>query len=536
VRYKPYPKIQSIVFDMQTEGSSGSQEALKQKLRPFIQFALIAGPFLTMVDSSVVNIALPVIAKDFQSSLTSVQWILSGYLLALAAVLPASAFLSKRFGARKIYFWSIVGFTAASFFCALSFNLDSLISARVLQGALGAPLVPLAMDMLFKGPIRGGRKTADVSPALGMILFLAPALGPSLGGYLIGYVNWQSIFLINVPIGIVSAIFVWHYAHEIPSNEPDASLRFDTIGFILISLGLIFTVYGASEGPLLGWLSIGIFPFLVAGVALIGAYVLWAMGRRNPAINLKLIRHLQTALALTISIIAAVVLFAVLFLLPVFMESFQGLSVEVAGLALLPQGLVTGIGTVLGDKLTSKQGIRRSVILGMVTLTASTAALLVIDVQTSAWVTALILCGRGLALGLTIQPLLIGIIGSLTGSEISDGNTLFNVFQRLGGTLGVSLLSSFLELREQYYISKVLAKFGISSGSIASSFGQSGSNSSLSSLPSAIRSQLANAAVSGFHDTVVVLIAVSFFGLVLAMFIQNVSEEKSDSQKISSGQ
>jgi EmrB/QacA subfamily drug resistance transporter len=490
------------------------------KLKPLVQFALIAGPFLTMVDSSVVNVALPVIVGDFHTTLASAQWILSGYLLALASVLSVSAFLSKRFGARRIYFWSIIGFTIASFFCALSSSLDTLILARVLQGALGAPLVPLAMDMLFKGPIRGGRQTADVSPALGMILFLAPALGPTLGGYLVGYVNWQSIFLINVPIGIAAALFVSHYSNQIPSDEPNTKLRFDTLGFILISLGLVFLVYGSSEGPLIGWLSLQVLPFLVSGAALIGIYVLWALGRTNPAINLNLIRHLQTALALVISIIAAVVLFAILFLLPVFMESFQGLSAVDAGLVLLPQGLVTGIGTVLGDKLVTKQGIKRSVILGMATLTASTGALLFINIQTSPWIIAVILSGRGLALGLTIQPLLIGIIGSMSRNEISDGNTLFNVFQRLGGTLGVSLLSTFLELREEYHIGQVLSALGISGASIGSSMSQNTSNSLFASLPLAIRTQIANAAVDGFRDTVVILILVSLVGLALAKFLR----------------
>lgn len=354
-----------------------------------------------------------------------------------------------------------------------------------------------------------------------MILFLAPAIDPTLGGYLIGYIDWQSIFLINVPIGIASAIFVAHYWQEIPQNAPDKSLRFDVLGFVLVSLGLVLAIYGAAEGSLVGWFSESTLPFLFSGFVLIGGYVIWALRRRNPAINLKLVKHFQTALALTISIIAAVVLFAVLFLLPVFMESFQGLSVETAGLALLPQGIVTGIGTLIGDKISTKQGIHRTVIIGMSILTATTAALLVIEVQTPAWLTALILSGRGLALDLTIQPLLVGTLGSLSGSELSDGNTLFNVFQRLGGTLGVSLLSTYLELREQFRIGQVLSKFGISSASITNSLGQSSNSSSLSSFPSMIRSQLANAAVAGFHDTILLLVVVSLIGLFLALLLKD---------------
>lgn len=500
--------------------TSQSQKVLK--LKPLVQFALIAGPFLTMIDSSVVNVAIPVIASNFHSSLTDVQWILSGYLLALAAVLSASAFLSKKFGARRIYFWSIIGFTSASLFCAISPNLDSLIATRVLQGALGAPLVPLAMDMLFGGgqKIGGNSRMENVSPALGLILFLAPALGPTLGGYLVSYVNWQSIFLINVPIGIGSAIFVKYYWSDIPENKSEELLGFDILGFVLLSLGLVLSIYGASEAPLVGWLSVRALPFLLSGFALIGVYVPWAFHHKNPAINLKLVRQIQTALALIVSIVAAVVLFSVLFLLPVFMESFQGLSTVIVGLVLLPQGLVTGIGTVVGDRLSKRSGIKPIVILGMAILVASTASLLFIGAQTPAWITAAILSGRGLALGLTIQPLLVGTLGSLTGSEVSDGNTLFNVFQRLGGSVGVSLLATFLQLREQHYISQVLLKLGTNIGNLSSSLGQA-TSSSFSSLPPAIRSQLANAAVSGFHDTVILLTVVSLVGLVLAFFIRD---------------
>ena len=156
---------------------------------------------MSMIDSNVVNVALPVMMTDFHSPLASAQWVLSGYLLALGAVLVSSAFLSKRFGANRVYLVSILGFTGASGLCALSPNLEFLIFARVLQGALGALLVPLAMDML----LGKGSATRQISPVFGMMLFLAPALGPTLGGALISVAGWPSVFLINIPIGLVSA-------------------------------------------------------------------------------------------------------------------------------------------------------------------------------------------------------------------------------------------------------------------------------------------------------------------------------------------
>jgi EmrB/QacA subfamily drug resistance transporter len=251
--------------------------APKVGLKTWVQFALIAGPFLSMIDSSVVNIALPVIATNFHSSLVDAQWVLSGYLLALGALLPGSAFLSKRFGARRIYFYSVVGFTVASFLCAVSFSLSSLISFRVVQGALGAALVPVAMDILFgsttipsktgetNGFRDGSRVAGQISPMMGIVLFLAPAIGPTLGGFLVGYSGWPSIFLINVPIGILSAVLVRHYSQEIPQRMPDSRLRFDLVGSVILSLGLLLAIYGASEGPQTSWLSPRALPFIATG-------------------------------------------------------------------------------------------------------------------------------------------------------------------------------------------------------------------------------------------------------------------------------
>ena len=313
-----------------------------------------------------------------------------------------------------------------------------------------------------------------------------------------------------------------HYKRQLDEkNEASKSTSFDFAGSILISLGLLLAVYGASEAPLIGWLSIQTLPFLIGGLALLVVYVIWALKRSNPAVNIKLLRHAQTALALGISILASIVLFGVLFLLPIFMESFQGISSFETGLALLPQGLVTGVGTIIGTKLPSKRGTKFTVSLGMGILAATTALLLVLNTSTPVWMTATILSGRGLALGLTIQPLLLATVGSLSGSEVSDGNTLFNILERLGGTIGVSLLSTVFTLREQFRIGQVLALLGINPSQISGGLGQSASSSFLASLPLSIRAELGNAAVSGFHDTIILMSVVSLIGLILAIFIKD---------------
>lgn len=497
-------------------GASRSHTRGHARLSVAAQVGLLAGPFLSMLDANIVNVALPDIATRLHTGLDTAQWILSGYLLALAAGLAASAYLAKRFGTWRVYLVSLLGFTLASALCGLAPTIGILIAMRAVQGAVGAALVPLAMNLLL-----GGKGAAQqMPPAAGIVLFLAPALGPTIGGLLLHVAGWPLIFFINVPFGLLGALGVlrMRQAAEQAEGAPRASgARFDPVGLVLLASGLVFAIYGATVGPQQGWTSGAAGPSLASGFALLVLYVLWALRRPHPAVDLKLLRHAQTALAVGLSALAAVVLFVMLFLLPIYMEDLQGLSPLVVGLALLPQGLVTGVGTVLGMRLAARWAVRLSAALGMGILTLSTAALLLIGVATPAWVTALILSGRGLALGLVIQPLLNAIMGGLEREEIPDGNTLFNVAQRLGGSIGISLLATFFTLREQIRVDQALGSLGIHVR-IAE---QSAAGTSLAQLPGVLREQVTQAAIAGFHDTVWLLVLLSAFGACAALRLRD---------------
>lgn len=471
------------------------------------QVGLIAGPFLSSVDSNIVTVALPAIAKQLHTSLAATQWVLSGYLLALAASLAASAYLAKRFGTRRVYLISLAGFTVASVLCAFTPTIGFLITARVLQGLLGAPLVPLAMNMMLSGQ---DGKRRRLPPAAGMLLFLAPAIGPAAGGILLHFSGWPSIFLVNVPLGILGLLGVLSMPKQ--QDRRRTSVPFDLLGIVLLATGLVFTIYGATQGPQVGWLASGVWPFLVGGGVLLLAYVAWALRRPHPAIDLKLLRHSQPALAIGLSVLTAVVLFSMLFLIPIYMEEVQRLSPLIAGLVLLPQALVTGLGTMIGHRLPT----RLSALLGMLLLTLSTALLLLVSIDTPAWAISLILCGRGFALGMVIQPLLHAAIERLAPAEVPDGTTLFNVAQRLGASVGIALLSTFFIGREQVRVQEVLRASGFSL------------NSSTSTLPPPILTKLAQAAVDGFHDTIWLLIVLSVFGMLLALLLRDAPRLSAD--------
>jgi MFS family permease len=458
------------------------------------RLCFLAGPMLSMIDSSVVNVAVPAIVSGLHTSLGTAAWAVSGYLLGLACGLAATPWLARRYGTLPAYGAALLAFTLASAACAPVPGVALLIAARVVQGLAGAPMVPLAMSLIL-GPARGGDRTRGIPASAGVLLFAAPALGPAVGGLLISAFGWRSVFLVNVPIGLLALAGVraarralaadgdravrmpaagdraarmpagGDLAAGLPADGDraaglltgDRTARLDVPGLLLLTAGLGLATYGASRGPALGWLSAGVAPAWIGGLALAGAYVVRerrpATGRRAPApVRLSLLRSPARARALALACIASVVLFAVLFLAPVFLQQIQHRGTAVTGLVLLPQGIVMGLASWLGSVLIERGRARPAVITasvagGFALLAASTLGLLFLGPATPLWVTTVLLCGRGAALGLTVQPLIMALLDGLPASAMPDANTLFNMAERLSGSFGIALLATLYASR-----------------------------------------------------------------------------------------
>ena len=409
----------------------------RQPLSALAQYGLLAGPLLSMLDSSIVSVAVAPIARHLHAPLGVVGWAVSGYLLALGVGLAATSWLARRFGTLPVYTASVAGFTAASAACAAAPDARLLIAARLAQGLAGAPLVPLAMSML----LGGGGRARTVSPVAGMLLFLAPALGPTAGGALIAAGGWRSIFLINVPIGLAAAAATRRIpAQRAHGRAPTAPL--DAAGLVLLAAGLTGVLLGASQGAAAGWARPATLAPLAAGTLLLAAYATRAARHPHPVLDLALLRRRTPALALLLCAAASVVTFAAVFVLPVFAQAVQGHSAAATGLALLPQGIITAVGTVAGQKLLSRVSVRTTVITGFAALTAASLGLLTITATTPLAVTAAILAGRAAAIGLVITPLLDAITGALRPAELADANTVFNICQRIAGALGIGLIAA----------------------------------------------------------------------------------------------
>ena len=419
-------------------GSGVPPEARRRAAGAVTQYALLAGPLLSMLDSSVVNVAAEPIARALHAPLGTVQWTVSGYLLALGTGLAGTAYLARRYGTVRVYRVSLVAFTVASALCALSPGAGALIAFRAVQGLVAAPLVPLAMSMLL-GKSGGAR---SISPVAGILLFAAPAFGPTVGGALIGAAGWRLIFAINVPFGVLAG---WA-AKRLPAGgrrtRSDQKIDFDFYGLVMLAAGVTLVLLGASQGGTDGWGSAACWAPLAAGAALLAGYARWAAGRAQPALDLSLAREPAAALSMGLCAIAAIVTWAAVFLLPVFVQTVQGRSALAAGVAMAPQGVITGLSTALGPRVLARFTVRATVSLGFVVLGAGSLLLLTVGAGTPLWLISLILAVRSVSIGLVISPLLAALTGPLPAGRMGDASTLFNVVQRMAGSFGIGLLAS----------------------------------------------------------------------------------------------
>jgi len=403
-----------------------------------VQYALLAGPLLSMIDSSIVNVAAAPIARALHAPIAAVQWTVSGYLLALGTGLAGTAYLARRHGTVPVYRVSLAAFTAASALCALSPGIGALIAFRALQGLVAAPLVPLAMSMLLG---KDGR-ARSISVTAGIMLFAAPALGPTVGGALIGAAGWRLIFAVNVPFGVCAVWAAKRLRGESAGPVLDDS-EFDFPGLVLLGGGVALVLLGTSQGGAEGWGSAAGAVPLATGAALLAAYGWWAAGRAQPALDLSLFRQAVPALSMGLCGLAAVVTWTAVFLLPVFTQTVQGRSALAAGIAMAPQGIVTGLSTALGQRgLLSRFTVRATVCAGFAILGAGSLLLLTVGAATPLWLIAVILAVRSASIGLVVTPLLTALTGPLPADRMGDASTLFNVVERIAGSFGIGLLVS----------------------------------------------------------------------------------------------
>lgn len=405
-----------------------------------IASVVVLGVIMSILDITVVSIALPTFQEEFNATYATVAWTMTGYTLALATVIPITGWAADRFGTKRLYMLALVLFVAGSVLCSFAWDIGPLIGFRVLQGLGGGMLMPLGMTILTRAA--GQARVGRVMAVLGIPMLLGPIGGPILGGWLIETQSWHWIFLINVPIGLVAFIAAFRI---LPKDSPSPSESFDFVGMLLMSPGLALFLFGVSSIPEEGTV---VAPRVLVpaaiGAILIALFVRHAFKPEHPLVDLRLFKNRQLAIAVITMFLFAVAFFGAMLLIPSYFLQIRAESTLQAGLLMAPQGLGAMVTMPIAGRLADKTGVGRIVLFGLTLITAGMIVLTQIGPDTSYWLILSVLFVMGMGMGSTMMPTMTAALQTLTNHMIARGSTLMNIVQQIASSVGTAIMSVVL--------------------------------------------------------------------------------------------
>jgi EmrB/QacA subfamily drug resistance transporter len=411
---------------------------------PLLRLILIVtfGPLLLNLSSTTINVALDKLMIDLNAPLSVVQWIVTGYLLALTLVLPSFRWAVERVGSRRLYVGCLLGFTITSTLSALAWSAPSLIVFRLLQGAVGGLLAPLTQTLIAQ--LAGAKRMGRAVSIISIPFLVAPLFGPVLGGLLIQRLSWRWLFLFNTPLGLVGA---WLAHRKLPLGKTASRTRLDLVGLALLSPGIAAFTYGLSAlGRTHGIPAPRAYLPLAAAIVLVAIFVLDARRRpRTALIDLNVFRHRAVGASLAIYLLTSFGSFGAQLILPLYYQQVRGASPIHAGLLLAPQGLGMLLTLPQVGKLTDRLDHGKLVVLGVLTTLLGTLAFTQVTDHTPYLLLAAALVLRGAGLGATNTPALAAAYRDLEPDEIPNATAALNIVQRLGAPLGTATMAVALQ-------------------------------------------------------------------------------------------
>ncbi|HEY1828053.1 MAG TPA: DHA2 family efflux MFS transporter permease subunit, partial [Acidimicrobiales bacterium] len=417
-----------------------TESVLTPELRR-VSTVVVLGSIMSILDTTIVAVALATLGRDFHVSVTTIQWVSTGYLLSLSLVIPITGWAVDRFGAKSVWMLSVVLFIVGSSLCGLAWSANSLIVFRVVQGIGGGMLLPVGQSILARsaGPQRMGR----VMSIIGVPMVMGPVMGPVIGGLIVSNTSWRWIFYINVPIGIITLIVSNRWLSG--SHEERVHSSFDTLGFCLLSPGLASLVYSLSEvGVTGGFTSPQVVISFILGVVLTVGFVIHALQARHPLIDLKLFKNRNFAIGNICIFVIGATLFGSMFLLPLYYQIARGQSPALAGLLMAPQGVGAAVIMRWAGSVTDRLGPRRVVPSGIILMAVASLPFAFVTVGSNELLLAGTLFLRGIGLGLTMMPVTAAAYFDLSHASIPRASTTMNIVRQIGGSFATALFAVVL--------------------------------------------------------------------------------------------
>jgi MFS transporter, DHA2 family, multidrug resistance protein len=412
------------------------------RARYIIAFAVTLASVLELVDTSIVNVAIPHMMGNLGATLDEVAWVSTGYIVANVIVLPLTSWLSERLGRRNYYTGSIILFTAASFFCGSARSLESLVLWRVMQGLGGGALISTAQAILFD--VFPLRERAKAMAIFGMGVMVGPTLGPTLGGWITDNYSWPWIFYINIPLGILAGIMTWRYVPE-PSHAVNGDAKVDWAGLVLLILGIGALQVMLERGESKDWFETReiIVEAIVAGVALV-LFVWHELRTKAPMVNLRILGNRQLAVGVIFAVILGFALYSSVFALPVFLQNLLGYTAWDTGKVILPGAIASAFTMAAMGRLGQKYDARALITIGVLLFLWAMWLMyhITLDIGTHDLFWPMVL--RGVGLGFIFVPLTGAAVADLEPARMAQGTGLFNLSRQLGGSFGIALTATLL--------------------------------------------------------------------------------------------
>jgi EmrB/QacA subfamily drug resistance transporter len=404
-----------------------------------VALVFVFGTFLDLLDTTSVQVAIPTLGRQFDATVSQIEWVVLGYMLSLAVWIPASGWLGDRFGTKRVFLTAVGMFTAASALAGGATSLEQLTAFRIFQGVGGGLMIPVGTTMLFRAfpPIERAR----ASTVLMIPTVLGPALGPVLGGWLTTNHSWRWIFYINVPIGIVT--FAMGFVGLREHRETGAG-RFDILGFVLSGASLAASLLALSRGPSHGWGSPDVLLPAVLGV--VGFWLLVRIETRTdqPMLELWLLRERMFRIANIVAFCAFASFAGIVFLMPLFLQDLFGLSAVDSGLTTFPMAIGMVLASQVAGRLYQVVGPRRLILFGLAAMTLVTFSLVAMNLDTSLWTIRALMFARGITLGITLVPMQAATFANVSTADTGRASSIFSVNRQVSASIGVAVIGTTL--------------------------------------------------------------------------------------------
>lgn len=479
---------------------------------------VIFGVFMAILDSSIVNVATPKMMTVYATDQSTIEWVITAYTLVEGMLTPISGYLADRFGAKRMYLYGLLSFVLGSALCGVAWSVSSLIIFRVLQACGGALLMPISITILYS--LAKPEKRGLVTGIWGIAIMFAPALGPTLGGFILEYFNFRLIFYINIPIGIINFFMVKAYIPELGTKNCG---KFDLPGFITCVIGFFCLLYAISDASTSGWLSVKIISLFIAATIFLALFVVFELTTDSPMVELRLLK-IRSFLISNLSIFVMTIgMMGVLFLLPIFLQNGLGFSPLKAGLLMMPGALVTAALMPISGGLYDKLGARPLAISGIAVMLIGTLLFVNLNFNWTYMAIMMVYTLRTAGMGLSMMPLSTAGLDAVPAHLVNRGSALQNTLRNIASSVGVAILGSIMTTHSNLSFATYMQNVSVQSAQKITAYGMHPSvygitnPSDMLHLMSVLK-QLAFE--NGVRKALIIAATVTMISLILSLFIE----------------